>query len=94
MVKGKTKSGIKFEINEAIKEDTRLVYLCVQMQREDVPAEKKAQYIFDLLSLIFGEDGVMPFMDEVAAKHKGICSTETMMAELTEIFEALNAKNS
>lgn len=94
MVKGKTKSGIKFQINEAIKNDARLLYLLVQIRRDDVPAEDKGKFVFDMLTLIFGADGVMPFMNAVADKHNGVCSTEAMIQELTEILDSINAKNS
>ena len=35
MVKGKTKSGIKFEIDERIKDDTRLYQYVGEMQSSD-----------------------------------------------------------
>ena len=94
MVKGKTKSGIKYQINEGIRDDARLLYLLVQLQSEDVSMEAKGKIVFDMLTLIFGNDGVMAFMNEVADKHDGICSTEAMLAEMNEILESVNAKNS
>lgn len=94
MVKGKTKSGIKFQINEAIKEDTRLLYMLIQLRKDDVSAEDKGQLVFDMLTLIFGSDGVMPFMNAVAEKHNGVCSTDCMVLELNEILDSINAKNS
>ena len=94
MVKGKTKSGIKYQINEAIRDDARLVFLLVQLQSKEVPVEKKTEALYNMLALIFGNDGVMPFMNEVAIKHDGVCSTEAMIAELNEILESVNAKNS
>jgi hypothetical protein len=93
-MKGKTKSGIKFEINEAIRDDARLLYMLVQIQREDIPMEQKGKVVFDMLTLIFGADGILPFMDAVAEKHDGVCSTDAMLAELNEILESINAKNS
>ena len=94
MIKGKTKSGIKFQINEAIKNDARLLFMLVQLRKDDVPTEDKGTIVFDILTLIFGTDGVMPFMNAVAEKHDGICSTESMLLELTEILDSINAKNS
>lgn len=93
-MKGKTKSGIKFEINETIRDDARLLYMLVQIQREDIPMEQKGKVVFDMLTLIFGADGILPFMDAVAEKHDGVCSTDAMLAELNEILESINAKNS
>ena len=94
MVKGKTKSGIKYQINEAVKDDARLLYLLVQIQREDVSVEKKGRLVVDMLTLIFGDDGIMTFMNAVAAAHDGVCTSEALLAELNEILESLNAKNS
>lgn len=94
MVKGKTKSGIKYQINEAIRDDARLLYLLVQLQSDNVAVETKGKIVFDMLTLIFGNDGVMPFMNEVADKHDGVCSTEAMLTEMNEILESINAKNS
>ena len=95
MVKGKTKSGIKFSLDERIKDDARLLFILVQIQSDKVSVERKGALVFDLLNIIFGnEDKVMEFMDEVASKHDGFCSNEILMAELNDIFEALGAKNS
>lgn len=95
MVRGKTKSGIKFSLDERIKDDARLLFLIVQIQSDKVSVERKGALVFDLLNIIFGnEDNVMEFMDEVASKHDGFCSNEILMAELNDIFEALGAKNS
>ena len=94
MVKGKTKSGIKFQINEAIKDDARLLYMLVQLRSEEVSTEDKGKIVVDLLTLVFGRDGIMPFMNAVAEKHDGVCTTEAMVTELNEILESINAKNS
>lgn len=95
MVKGKTKSGIKFSLDERVKDDSRVLFIIVQIQSDKVTVERKGALVFDLLNIIFGnEDKVMEFMDEVASKHDGFCSNEILMAELNDIFEALGAKNS
>lgn len=93
MVKGKTKSGIKYQIDERIKDDTRLYQFATEMQGTD--AQKQSQALFDLLGLIFGgRDGVIEFQNTVANVHEGVCTTEFLMAELTEIMEAINLKKS
>ena len=93
MVKGKTKSGIAFKIDERIKDDARVTYLLVRMQSDIEPLEV-GRAMNDLLALIFGSSGgVYAFMNEVAAKHGGVCSNESMLQEITEIFEAIKAKN-
>ena len=95
MVNGTTKSGIKFQINERIKEDARLLYFLTIAQKDDDDVTDKSRAIVGMLKLVFGTDeGVISFMDAVAATHDGVCNVETMMAELNEIFDAINAKNS
>ena len=94
MIKGKTKSGIKFNLDERIKDDSRLLYLLIQIQSDKVTIERKGALVFDLLNIVFGsEEGVMTFMEEVASKHDGYCTNDVLLAELNEIFEALGAKN-
>ena len=93
MIKGKTKSGIEFELDERIKDDARLMHLLVRMQKAKEPVDT-AEAMNNLLALIFGSDeGTFAFMNEVAVKHDGVCSAENMLVELTEMLEALNAKN-
>lgn len=106
MVKGKTKSGIRFQLDENIKNDARLLYIMTQLNRvkitDDLDEEEKLQkcqeqskYIFDMLKLIFGTDEkLMQFMNAVAEAHDGVCDTGVMMSEINEMFEALKLKNS
>jgi len=95
MVKGKTKSGIKFNLDERIKDDARLLYLLTSMQDESIEPQERSKYVFKLIKMIFGsEEGVMTFMDEVSARHDGVCDVASMLTELNDMFEALNAKNS
>ena len=93
MVKGKTNSGIAFELDERIKDDARLTHLLVKMHDTTEPMEAN-KAVYQLLSLIFGsDDNTYAFMNEVANKHDGICSAKVMLDELTEMFEAIKAKN-
>lgn len=94
MVKGKTKSGIQFDMDERIKEDTRLYQFVVEMQNTNDPMSQ-GRALFDLLSLMFGgRDGVLAFQNAVASAHDGVCTNDAMMSELNDIIEALNAKKS
>lgn len=93
MVKGKTKSGIKYQIDERIKDDTRLYQFVTEMQSND--DQKRGQALFDLLSLIFGgRDAVIEFQNTVATVHDGVCTTQFLMDELNEIMGAINLKKS
>lgn len=93
IVKGKTKSGIEFQLDSKIKDDARLLFLLTKATNAADPMEA-GKSVMNLLTLIFGsDDGVMAFMNEVADKHKGVCDTKNMIAELQEMFNELNAKN-
>ena len=94
MVKGKTKSGIKFQIDERIKDDTRFLYYLTKAQDENADVTEKSKAVVGILNLVFGSDeGVIDFMNTVASVNKGVCDTERMLSELTEMFDAINAKN-
>lgn len=95
MVKGKTKSGIKFQLDERIKDDARFLYYMAKSQDESADAAEKSKAVMGILKLIFGDDdGVISFMNTVASVNKGVCSIDVMLSELSEMFEAINAKNS
>ena len=93
IVKGETKSGIKFQLDSRVKDDARLLFLLTRGQNADDPMVS-SKAIMDLLTLIFGEeDNVMEFMNEVARTHKGVCSTKYLISELCEMLDAIKAKN-
>ena len=95
MVKGKTKSGIKFQMDERIKDDARFLYYLAKAQDEEADMGEKSKAIMGILKLIFGTDeGVIGFMNAVASSHDGVCAVDTLLSELTDMFEAVNAKNS
>lgn len=94
IVKGTTKSGIKFQLDTKIKDDARLIFLLTKSQKETDPVEA-GKDIMSLLSLIFGSDeNVLVFMNEVADKHDGVCNAKSMLSEIQEMFDKLKAKNS
>jgi hypothetical protein len=94
IVKGTTKSGIKYQLDSRIKDDARLLFLCSRAQNADDPA-LAGKAAMDMLSLIFGsEDNVLEFMNEVARVHKGVCQVKDLWSEMQQMLESLNAKNS
>lgn len=95
MVKGKTKSGIKFQMDERIKDDARFLYYLAKAQDESSDMSEKSKAIMGILKLVFGTDeGVIGFMNAVASVNDGVCGVDVMLSELTEMFDAINAKNS
>ena len=94
MVKGKTKSGIEFAIDERIKKDARVLRLLLKIQKKGISEEDAGRALFDLIGIMFGSDeNVDVFLNEVALKHDGVCDTESLIGELKEIFAKVNAKN-
>ena len=94
MVKGETKSGIKFQMDERVKDDARFLYYLTKAQDESADVGEKSKAIMGILTLIFGNDeGVINFMNAVASVNDGVCNVDVMLSELTEMFDALNAKN-
>ena len=95
MVKGKTKSGIKFQLDERIKDDARFLYYLTKAQDDESDTGEKSKAVMGVLKLIFGTDeGVINFMNAVASTHDGVCTIKELLSELTEMFDAINAKNS
>ena len=95
MTEGKTKSGIKFAVDERIKNDVRFLYKISKVQNTALADEERNGALFEVLDFVFGgTEGMEAFMDAVTSANDGVCSIDAMTAELTEIFEALNAKNS
>lgn len=94
MVKGTTKSGIKFQIDDRIKDDARFLYYMTKVQDSDAGPEEQGKAVIGVLKLVFGtEEGVINFMNAVANVHDGVCGAKEMMSEWTEMMEALNVKN-
>lgn len=94
-MKGKTKSGIKYTIDERVKDDARFLYYLAKMQNKTEDEMSRVNAVMDMMKLIFGSDeGVIQFMNAVAECHEGVCDMGTMITELTEMFDGMNAKNS
>lgn len=99
IIKGQTKSGIKFQIDKRITEDNRAMYFVRNMRKykDDEDEDSKAKVtdaVYSLLELVFGSgDGLMVFMNEVAHRHDGVADSVSLMQELSEIFEACGLKN-
>lgn len=91
MVKGKTKSGIEFAIDERIKDDVRMYGYMTEMSN-GTDEEKGIAYL-DMMKLIFGgREGLMAFQNAVANAHDGVCSADVLKEEFSEIIEAINLK--
>ena len=92
-IKGKTSSGLKYEINPAVTEDLRVLMYMTTMSKEDGGVLARSEALFDLMGLMFG-DQTAAFMNEVAHLHGGVADAKSVYAELKEIIEAAKLKNS
>lgn len=92
IVKGQTSSGLKFTIDSRVKDDVRLLYYLTKAKKDDAPSMEKAEAVMSMLGIIFG-DQLEIFINEVAIRHNGVADANSLMNELTEIFDAINLKN-
>ena len=79
MIKGKTKSGFNYHIDENVLQDYELLEAIAE-------TEKNPIYITKVVRMLLGDD-VDKLKDHVRDE-KGHVSIEKMNAEITEIFEA------
>lgn len=94
IIQGETRSGLRFSINAAVRDDTRVLYLLTRMQKQSLSMDLKNQALFDLLEVVFGSgDDFFIFQNEVAARHGGVADAQSLMDEITDIFEAVKLKN-
>ena len=78
MLKGKTKSGFKFEIDETIADDLELL-------EEIAKADKDVTVFPDVLERILGVDQKKALYDHLRNEH-GRVSTKAAVDEFTEIM--------
>ncbi len=93
LIKGKTSSGLKYQIDPAVKDDIRVLRYMTLMNNQELPEMEQVKYLFDLLELIFG-NGLDAFLNEVAYLHNGVADPASLIAELKEIIDAAKLKNS
>ena len=93
MIKGKTTSGLQYQINPRVKDDMRILMYLNQIRDKDLGAGEKMEAFDNFLKLIFG-DQVPAFMNEVAARHNGVADMASISAELSEILSDDSLKKS
>lgn len=95
IVKGSTKSGIKYQIDVRVKDDARLLLYLSRVQSKTNEEMDKVQALMSILELLFGSgEGLEAFFNEVAVKHDGVADVGSLTDELLDIFEVLGIKNS
>lgn len=89
MIKGKTKSGFKFEVREHITDDARIAWYVALTTDED--DNTKMRGMRKLLQLITGSDYEYErLLEHIAEKNGGACPQEQVNAEIAEMIAASN----
>lgn len=98
LLTGETRSGLKFNIDKRVKDDSRVMFYIRNMRKYKDSTEdqdKAIDAVYSLLEVIFGSgDGLEAFLNEVAFRHNGIADPASLMDELSDIFEVVGLKNS
>lgn len=102
IIEGQTRSGIQFKVDRRIKEDARTLFYIRKLRKYKAETDKTTEKaeaaidaVYSLLEVIFGtEEGLMLFMNEVAAHHDGLAAPAVLIDELNDIIEACDLKNS
>lgn len=90
-MKGTTKSGFEFKIDNRILKDWRFVSALTKCQQSKTEFGK-LEGIQEMVVLIFG-DKYEEYLKYVASKNDGFCDSDAIMADIKEIFESVNSKN-
>lgn len=89
MVKGKTPSGFKFAIDDAIKTDWLFIKALEESESEDM--KKRLDATIHLVSMIFGSDAKeKEYYEFITPKYNGRVPFEILRQDVTAIMEALN----
>lgn len=84
-MKGKTKSGFKFEFDERILNDWRFLKAVAKADDSSNPSGMLAGTV-ELVSMIFG-DNEQALMDHIASKNDGYVPQDAIKDELLDIIE-------
>lgn len=84
MIKGKTKSGFKFCIDERAIKDFRIT-MYINHINDGTDAEKMSN-IEKLITLILGVDGLNALIEHVAKSNDGFVPIDAITEEISDIF--------
>lgn len=85
MVKGTTTSGFKFEIDERLAGDYRLLEAITVAEDEKASDLKKLKASFDIIEFILG-DQKEAFIEHIKATNDGFVPFEVVKDEVSEII--------
>ena len=85
-MKGKTKSGFKFDIDERVLTDWRFTIAVAKTQGEDTL--QKLAGANEMVELLLGAEGHQALIAHVAAANDGYVPSDVFMEEVTEIMQS------
>lgn len=92
-MKGKTKSGFKFDIDERIFDDWYFLEAIAKADNSENPSAMLAGTV-ELVNLMFGDDKTK-LLEHIKSKNDGFAPQEVVKAEILDIIEqSKNLKNS
>lgn len=87
-MKGKTKSGFEFDVEETVLDDYRILKALNEV------SDGNSGRIVYVINKLLGPEQEESLMAHVEELNDGKCSASGMAAELKDIFDGLKAKNS
>lgn len=81
MIRGETKSGFEFEVNEEVLDDWEIIEKFDEIQKGDIFK------IIDVIKMILGNDGYIKLKNHVKEK-TGKLKTEDMQNEILDILHS------
>ena len=91
-MKGKTKSGFKFDVNEAVLDDWATMKAIADMDSGD--ASRVLQGTVKFVNIVLGKDEDA-LVEHIRSKNNGSCPQDAMYNEVMEIIDSLKEiKNS
>lgn len=85
-MKGKTKSGFKFDVNEAMIDDWETVKAIADMDSGD--ASRGIQGAVKFVNMVLGEEE-NKLIAHIRSKNGGVCPEEIMFREVKEIINSV-----
>lgn len=83
MIQGKTKTGFKFETDERVLDDWRLILNIERAESNNLT--EKVKGVAELVHLLLG-DNEAKLMEHIAKRNEGFVPTEAIISELASII--------
>ena len=90
MIKGKTKIGFKYEVNENIGKDFRIVMATARLNSDDTL--EKVAGTYDFVTAVLGKSGLAKLID-FSTEKCGFADTEFILEEANEILSVVASKD-